>query len=159
MLSDSDTTLRVHPLVAAAGSLRLIDLAGRMLPPDGEVARYEIDSVGFGRLQAHGISIDAFITQLAAAGAELGHGFKANLSQWAARAGRLRLHRPLTVLLTAEDAPLQQILSAAGIADGAEVVGPGCALIEPERVDAAIEQLRARGFWPTSWASGSEPRM
>ncbi len=152
IVSDGDTQLRVEPLRAPPRTLRLIEAAGRMLPPEGEAARYEIEPVGLSRLQAQGVSVETFMTELMAGGGELTAEFRATLGQWAARAGRVRLHRPITVLLTAEDAPLQQILAAAGVTDGAEIVGPGCALIEPERVESALEQLRARGFWPTSWS-------
>ncbi|PLS77358.1 MAG: hypothetical protein CYG59_24205, partial [Chloroflexi bacterium] len=89
------------------------------------------------------------VEALAAAGAVLQPDFQAQLAAWAERAGRIKQHRPLTILLTAEDAPLLQILAAAGAAETAEVLGPGCALLEPDAVEAAVEQLRARGFWPT----------
>lgn len=141
--------IRVQPLGVPPPVLELLSIAGRMLPPDGEFARYEIEPRGLVRLQERGLGVSGFEQALEAAGATLQPVFRGQLAAWAARAGRIKLHRPLTVLLTAEDAPLVQILSAAGAADSFEILGPGCALLEPEVVEPAIEQLRARGFWPT----------
>lgn len=145
--STSATTLRVHPLLAAPRALSLITLAGTPRAPDGEWARYEWTAHGIGRLlEQHAIvDVEQALTE---AGAELAAPFRAQLHAWAERAGRVRLHHPLTLIVTAPNVPLAQVLNGAGLGDAAEVIGPGCALIEPERVDAALEQLQARGFWP-----------
>lgn len=148
IVSDSATTLRLLPLAVPAATIALVAEAGTMLPPDGEWARYELTAGGIQRLAQRGVGAADLADALLAQHAALDADFTAQLAGWAARAGRLRLHRPLAVLLTAPDAPLAQLLAAAGATDGAAVVGPGCAVLEPERVDPALEQLRARGFWP-----------
>ncbi|MDP9311911.1 MAG: hypothetical protein M3R24_13680 [Chloroflexota bacterium] len=141
--------VRVQPLTVSPSLLVLLSTAGRMLPPEGEYARYEIEPRGLVRLQERSIPVSGLVEAVAAAGAVLQPDFQTQLAAWAERAGRIKQHRPLTILLTAEDAPLLQILAAAGAAETAEVLGPGCALLEPDAVEAAVEQLRARGFWPT----------
>jgi hypothetical protein len=141
-------TLLVHPLIVEPGVLRLIQIAGQLLPPRGAYACYSLAADGMVRLLEDGMPIVTFEQALLGAGAQLVPEFQAQLGLWAERAGRLRLHRPLTMIITAEDTPIAQILAAAGIADAAEVLGPGCALIDPEYAELAIEQLRMRGFWP-----------
>ena len=148
-LQSIDTyTLLAHPLLIEADALRLIRLAGQLLPPQGAYARYVLAADGMVRLLEEGTPIVAFEGALLRVGAQLTPAFQAQLQLWAERAGRLRLHRPLTMIITAEDTPIAQVLAAAGIAAAAEVLGPGCALIEPEYAELAVEQLRGRGFWP-----------
>jgi hypothetical protein len=140
--------LLVHPLAVDAALLRLIRLAGQLMPPQGAYARYVLSADGMARLLQEDVPIMAFEQALLQSGAQLTPAFQAQLELWAERAGRLRLHRPLTMIITAEDTPIAQVLAAAGIANAAEVLGPGCALIEPEYAEPAVEQLRMRGFWP-----------
>jgi hypothetical protein len=146
--SADGTTLLVQPLTAEPELLRLTGIAGQMLPPEGEYARYELVASGVARLLARGHTIAAFEGALLSAGAQLSPALRAQLAAWSERAGRVRLHRPLTMIVTAEDTPLPQVLTAAGLANAAEILGPGCALIEPEYVEQALDQLRARGYWP-----------
>lgn len=146
--SDNGTTLLVHPLAVAPDLIQLVSTVGQMLPPRGAHSRYLLAADGMVRLLEDGVPIAEFERVLMHADAELTPTFRAQLALWAERAGRLRLHHPLTMIVTAEDMPIMQILAAAGVADAAEVLGAGCALIEPEYVDLAVEQLRARGFWP-----------
>ncbi|HEX6288929.1 MAG TPA: hypothetical protein VFZ66_07050 [Herpetosiphonaceae bacterium] len=142
------TTLLVHPLLVDPRLMRLIEAAGQMLPPHGAHARYALAADGMVRLLEDDVPVAEFERALLQAGAQLTPPFQAQLALWAERAGRLRLHRPLTMIVTAEETPIAQVLAAAGVADAAEVLGPGCALVEPEHVEVALEQLRARGFWP-----------
>ena len=146
--SDSGTTLLVHPLAVAPDLIQLVSTAGQMLPPHGAHSRYQLAADGMVRLLEDGVPIAEFERALLRSGADLTPAFRSQLALWAERAGRLRLHHPLTMIVTAEDTPIAQILAAAGVIDAAEVLGPGCALIEPEYVDLAVEQLRTRGFWP-----------
>lgn len=142
------TRLLVQPLTAEPEVLRLIGIVGQMMPPQGEYAGYELGAQGVARLLARGHTIGAFEAALLGAGAQLSPALRAQLAAWSERAGRVRMHRPLTMIVTAEDTPLTQVLTAAGLANAAEILGPGCALIEPEYVEQALEQLRARGYWP-----------
>lgn len=142
------TTLLVQPLAAEPEVLRLIGVVGQMQAPQGTYARYELGAQGVARLLARGHTIDAFEAALLGAGAQLSPAVRAQLTAWSERAGRVRMHRPLTMIVAAEDTPLAQVLLAAGLANAAEILGPGCALIEPEYAEQALEQLRARGYWP-----------
>lgn len=146
--SDGATTLLVHPLAVAPDLIQLVSTAGQMLPPRGEHSCYLLAADGMVRLLEENVPIVEFEQALLRSGADLTPAFRSQLALWAERAGRLRLHHPLTLIVTAEDTPIAQILAAAGVADAAEVLGAGCALIEPEYVELAVEQLRARGFWP-----------
>lgn len=146
--SAGSTDIFVQPLSAEPDALRLLAIAGALQPPSGEWAHYTLTAHGIGRLSEQQITIAEFEQALRAADAQLGDELRAQLRAWTTRAGRLHVHQPLTVLVTAEDVPLAQVLSVAGLDDAAEVIGPGCALIEAERAEAAMEQLRARGFWP-----------
>jgi hypothetical protein len=141
-------TLLVEPLAVDPVALQQIALASRLLPPQAAYARYEIVPQGVARLLEADVSVADFERTLLDAGAQLAPEFRKQLIEWAGRAGRVRLHRPLTVLVTPEDAPLPQIVAAAGLSEVAEVLGPGCVVIDPEYAEAAIQQLRARGFWP-----------
>lgn len=143
-----DHTIYLDPLHVAPDLLRLMVIAGQQHAPRDGWASYAITPAGLSRVLAIGVGIAEFEAALTNAGAQLDPTFRDRLAVWRERAGRLRLHQPLTVLLTAETAPLDQILHAAGVADAAEVIGPGCALLLPDAADAAIEALRARGFWP-----------
>ncbi|WP_025746008.1 hypothetical protein [Kallotenue papyrolyticum] len=140
--------LLVDPLRVDAELLALIQQAAELEDAVGERLRYRLTPAGLARLEAAGHSIAAFEARLRAAQARLEPAFTERLADWAARVGRLRLHAPLSVLLTGADVPLAGVLQAAGLSDRALLLGPGCALIEPESVEAAVEQLRARGFWP-----------
>jgi hypothetical protein len=140
--------LLVHPLLVAPDLMRLVGMAGQMLPPEGAYARYALTADAMVQLLEAGVPIAEFEQALLQAGADLSPMFQSQLALWAERAGRLRLHRPLTMIVTAEDTPITQVLAAAGVANVAEILGPGCALIEPEYAEAAVEQLRAKGFWP-----------
>lgn len=146
--SAGPTTLLVQPLAAEPEVLRLIGIVGQMQSPEGAYARYELGAPGVARLLARGHTIGAFEAALLGAGAQLSPAVRAQLTAWAERAGRVRMHRPLTMIVAAEDTPLAQVLLAAGLASAAEILGPGCALIEPEYAEQALEQLRARGYWP-----------
>lgn len=149
MLRTAGTTdIFVQPLVTNPEVLRLLAIAGTLRTPDGEWTHYELTARGIGRLTKQQVTLADFEQTLRSAGAQFGDELHQQLQAWAARAGRLRVHAPLTVIVTAEDVPLAQVLSVAGLGDAAEVIGPGCALIEAERAEAAVEQLRARGFWP-----------
>lgn len=142
------TALLVHPLAAPPDVLQVISRAGRMEPPQDDLLRYELTAQGMAELAAFGNSPADLEQVLLQAGAQLGSDLREQLAHWSERAGRLRLHRPLTMLVTAEDTPLAQVLAAAGLSEAAEVIGPGCALVDPEAVEPALEQLRARGYWP-----------
>lgn len=146
--SDGATTLLVQPLTAEPELLRLIGIAGQMLRPHDQHARYELGATGVARLLARGHTIAAFEAALLGAGAQLSPALRAQLAAWSERAGRVRMHRPLTMIVTAEETPLLQVLTAAGLAGVAEPLGPGCALIESEYAEQALELLRARGYWP-----------
>lgn len=142
------TTLLVQPLAAEPEVLRLIGIVGQMQSPQDTYARYELGPQGVARLLARGHTIGAFEAALLSAGAQLSPTLRAQLTSWSERAGRVRMHRPLTMIVAADDTPLAQVLLAAGLANAAEILGPGCALIEPEYAEQALEQLRARGYWP-----------
>lgn len=143
-----DQTIYLDPLHVASELLRLVAIAGQQQSPRDGWSRYAITPDGLSRLLASGVGITELEQALIAAGAQLDPAFRHRLAAWRERAGQLRLHRPLTVLLTEENAPLDQILRAAGVAHAAEIVGPGCALLLPDAADAAIAALRSRGFWP-----------
>lgn len=145
---DAAALLLVDPLRVDAELLALIQQAAELEDAVGERLRYRLTPLGLARLQAAGHPLAAFEARLRAAQTRLEPAFAARLADWVARAGRLRLHAPLSVLLTGEDVPLAGVLQAAGLSERARLLGPGCALIEPESVAAAVEQLRQRGFWP-----------
>lgn len=146
--------IELHPLLAPPDLLAMITTAGRMSQPTGEYSRYEVSAAGMTRLLAQGHTIPEFEAALLAMGLSLDSPIRVQLASWSARLGRLRFHHPLTVLVTDEDAPLATILRAAGVAEASEIIGPGCALIQPEHAEAAIEQLRQRGFWPRRIVEG-----
>jgi hypothetical protein len=148
LFSDNGSTLLVNPLAVDPELIRLLGTAGQMLSPQGRHSRYLLAADGMVRLLKAGVPIAAFEEVLERSGAQVTAAFRSQLALWAERAGRLRLHYPLTMILTAEDTPIAQILAAAGVAGAAEVLGPGCALIDPDYLDLAVEQLRTRGFWP-----------
>lgn len=138
----------VQPLTVDPDTLRWLSVAGILQEPHGSYACFQITPQGLGRLLAQHSSIGEFEQRLMHGGAQLSPEFRTHLTEWGARAGRVRLHAPLVTLVTAEDTPLAQVLAAAGLSEAAEVIGPGCAVIEPEYLALAVEQLRARGFWP-----------
>lgn len=146
--SIDERTLLIDPLGVDRDVLRLIELAGTRRAPDGALMRYELTARSVARLISAEVDIPSFEGALIDSGAALDPAFRAQLADWQSRAGRIRIHGPLTAIVTGERVPLAQVLAAAGIGDEAEIIAPDCALIEDERADPAIDQLRGRGMWP-----------
>ena len=155
VITDSDRPIRsvdaqtivVDPYRVDQGTWGLINQAARMLPPQEELLCFRFEAQGMVKLLEQGTTATMVEQALLDAGAQLTPEFRAQLATWAHRAGRTQLHGPLTLIVTSDDTPLEQVFAVLGFVD-VEILGPGCALIEAEHAATVVEQLQKRGYWP-----------